>query len=93
MDHFPGYRQVPCLVSPPLESLAVPERAAELARLANDGMAEMASQATALPTGEPGVYAFKADLSMQGRWLFSVAAKVPGERETIVGKVVFTAIQ
>jgi len=30
---------------------------------------------------------------MQGRWLFSVAAKVPGERETVVGKVVFTATQ
>ena len=61
--------------------------------MAPDGMAEMASQVTALSTGEPGVYAFKADLSMQGRLLFSVAAKVPGERETVVGKVVFTATQ
>jgi YtkA-like len=61
--------------------------------MAPDGMAEMASQVTALPTGEPGVYAFKADLSMQGRWLFSVAAKVPGERETVVGKVIFSATQ
>lgn len=43
MDRFPGYRQVPCLVSPPLEALAGPEQAAELARRANDGMAAMAA--------------------------------------------------
>ena len=44
MDRFPGYRQVPCLVSPPLEALAGPEQAAELARRANDGMAAMAAR-------------------------------------------------
>ena len=59
--------------------------------MAPDGMAEMASQVAALPTGEPGIYAFKTDLSMEGRWLFSVAAKVRGERETVIGKVIFKA--
>jgi hypothetical protein len=59
--------------------------------MAPDGMAEMASQATALPTAEPGVYAFKTELSMEGRWLFSVEAKVPGERERVIGKVIFKA--
>ena len=59
--------------------------------MAPEGMAEMASQATALPTGEPGVYAFKTELSMEGRWQFSVEAKVPGEREAVVGKVIFKA--
>ncbi len=44
MDRFPGYRQIPCLVSPPLETLAGPEQAAELARRANDGMAAMAAR-------------------------------------------------
>jgi predicted TIM-barrel fold metal-dependent hydrolase len=44
MDGFPGYRQIPCLVSPPLEALAGPEQAAELARRANDGMAAMAAR-------------------------------------------------
>jgi len=44
MDRFPGYRQIPCLVSPPLEALAAPEQAAELARRANDGMAAMAAR-------------------------------------------------
>jgi len=41
MDQFPGYRQVPCLVSPPLEILTDPDVGAELARIANDEMAEM----------------------------------------------------
>ena len=59
--------------------------------MAPDGMAEMASQVAALPTGEPGIYAFKTDLSMEGRWLFSVAAKVRGEPETVIGKVIFKA--
>jgi YtkA-like len=59
--------------------------------MAPDGMAEMASPVTALPTGEPGIYEFKTDLSMEGRWLFSVAAKVRGEPETVIGKVIFKA--
>ncbi len=54
MDQFPGYRQVPCLVSPPLEALAGPEQAAELARRANDGMAAMA---TRHPARFPGFFA------------------------------------
>ena len=44
MDRFPGYRQAPSLVSPPLEAIADPPGAAELARIANDGMAEMAAR-------------------------------------------------
>jgi hypothetical protein len=59
--------------------------------MAPDGMAEMASPLTPLPSTEPGVYAFKTELSMAGRWLFSIAAKVQGEPETVVGKVTFRA--
>jgi len=44
MDRFPGYSQVPCLVSPPLEVLVGPEQTAELVRRANDGMAAMAAR-------------------------------------------------
>jgi hypothetical protein len=40
---------------------------------------------------KPGVYSFKTDLSMQGRWLLSIAAKVQGEPETVVGKITFRA--
>jgi YtkA-like len=56
-----------------------------------DAMGEMASPLTAVPSNEPGVYSFKTDLSMQGRWLLSIAAKVQGELETVVGKITFRA--
>lgn len=59
--------------------------------MAPDGMADMASPLAPLPSDEPGVYMFKTEIGMPGRWLFSIAAKVQGEPETIVGKVVFTA--
>jgi hypothetical protein len=61
--------------------------------MAPDGMAEMESPVAPVPANEPGVYAFKTDLSMPGRWLLSVAAKVQGEPETVIGKVVFKAIK
>lgn len=54
MDRFPGYCQVPCLVSPPLEALAGPALAAELARRANDGMAAVAARH---PDRFPGFFA------------------------------------
>jgi hypothetical protein len=57
-----------------------------------DGMGEMTSPLIPVPSNEPGVYSFKTDLSMQGRWLLSIAAKVQGEPETIVGKITFRAM-
>ena len=59
--------------------------------MAPDGMAEMVPPITAVPSNEPGVYAFKTELSMAGRWLLSIAAKVQGEPETVVGKIIFRA--
>jgi YtkA-like len=56
-----------------------------------DAMGEMASPLTPVPSNEPGVYSFKTDLSMQGRWLLSIAAKVQDEPETVVGKITFRA--
>jgi hypothetical protein len=56
-----------------------------------DGMGEMASQITPMPSTEPGVYSCKTDLSMQGRWLLSIGAKVQGEPDTVVGKVTLRA--
>jgi hypothetical protein len=56
-----------------------------------DGMGEMASPLTAVPSNEPGVYSFKTELGMAGRWLLSIAAKVQGEPETVVGKITFRA--
>ncbi|MPS29768.1 MAG: amidohydrolase [Alcaligenaceae bacterium] len=44
MDEFPGYQQILTLSSPPIEFVAGPEDSPELARLANDGMAEIVAQ-------------------------------------------------
>jgi predicted TIM-barrel fold metal-dependent hydrolase len=41
MDRYEGYVQVLTLCSPPIEALGEPALAADLARLANDGMAEI----------------------------------------------------
>jgi len=59
--------------------------------MAPEGMAEMSAPLTAVPSTEPGVYSFKTDLSMQGKWLLSIAVKVQGEPETVVGKITFRA--
>ena len=61
--------------------------------MAPDNMADMVSPVAAVPGSEPGVYAFKTDLPMAGRYLLSVAAKVQGEPETVVGKVIFKAVK
>ena len=61
--------------------------------MAPDGMAEMESPVAPLPGSEPGVYAFKTDLPMAGRYQLSVAARVQGEPETVVGKIVFKAVK
>jgi hypothetical protein len=59
--------------------------------MAPDGMAEMASMIVPLPSPEPGVYAFKAPLTMAGRWQLTISAKVPSEPETVIGKITFRA--
>ena len=56
-----------------------------------DSMGEMTAKHTAMPGTDPGVYRFKADLTMAGGWAFKVQAKVPGEAETVEGSVVFKA--
>ena len=56
-----------------------------------DAMGEMASPLIPVSSNEPGVYSFKTDLSMTGQWLLSIAAKVQGEPETVIGKVTFRA--
>src|SRR5258705_2957181 len=57
--------------------------------MAPDGMADMATAIVPLPSPEPGVYAFKAPLTMAGRWLLTVSAKVQGAPETVIGKLTF----
>jgi len=59
--------------------------------MAPDGMAEMESAVAPQPSREPGVYVFKTDLPMAGRYQMTLSAKVQGEPETIVGNVMVTA--
>ena len=56
-----------------------------------DAMGEMTAKHAAVPGAEPGVYRFKADLTMAGGWALKLQAKVPGEAETVEGTVVFKA--
>lgn len=55
-----------------------------------DGMPTMESPLAPEPSSEPGVYSFKTNLPMAGHWLLSIAAKVQGEPETVVGKITYT---
>ena len=59
--------------------------------MAPDGMAEMAPRIDQMPSTEPGVYRFKTNLSMEGRWQLSLGAKVQGETGTVQSKLVLKA--
>ncbi|APG13556.1 heavy metal RND transporter [Bradyrhizobium japonicum] len=61
--------------------------------MAPDGMAEMESAVAPLPSREPGVYAFKTDLPMAGRYQMTLSVKVQGEPETVTGKVIVTGVK
>jgi hypothetical protein len=59
--------------------------------MAPDDMAAMDAPLTPISSDQPGVYTFKTDLIMAGRWRLSIAAKVQGEPETVKGEVIYTA--
>jgi hypothetical protein len=61
--------------------------------MAPDGMADMESPVEPVAASEPGTYAFKTDLPMAGRYQFSLAAKVQGELDTVVSKVIIKAVK
>lgn len=44
MDLFDGYQQIISIATPPLEAYAAPDQAIDLARRANDGMAELVAR-------------------------------------------------
>jgi hypothetical protein len=60
--------------------------------MAPDAMQEMMAPLEQLPSTEPGVYRFKTDLMMQGRWQLSLGAKVQGEDGTVEAKLVLKAL-
>jgi YtkA-like protein len=56
-------------------------------------MEDMDTRIAAMPGGEPGVYSFKANFSMTGRWRLSLGAKVQGETGTVDNKLLITALK
>ena len=57
-----------------------------------ENMGDMTEPVEKLSSTEPGVYRFKAKLTMEGSWALSLAAKVPGEAETVKGKLIIKAV-
>jgi hypothetical protein len=58
-----------------------------------DGMEMMTPHIEAVSSTEPGVYRFKTDLSMAGRWALSLGAKVQGETGTVENKLILKAVR
>ena len=56
-----------------------------------DGMEAMTTPVTPSVGSEPGTYSFKTDFTAPGRWLLTISAKVQGEPETVIGRVIFKA--
>jgi YtkA-like protein len=73
---------------------AVPDAAifAKRIDMAPDAMAEMTAPLEQLPSTEPGVYRFKTNLMMEGRWRLSLGAKVQGEEGTVASQLVLKAV-
>src|SRR5216683_5102939 len=60
--------------------------------MAPDAMEEMTAPLEQLPSTEPGIYRFKTNLTMEGRWRLSLGAKVQGEEGTVVTRLVLKAL-
>jgi hypothetical protein len=56
-----------------------------------DGMGEMAAKLEPIAGGEPGIYQFKTNLDMAGRWALTLGAKVQGETGTVQSKLIVNA--
>lgn len=61
--------------------------------MAPDGMETMATSIIAMPSPAPGLYRFKAKVSMAGGWRLSLRAKVQGEEGTVDDKLVIKAAE
>lgn len=59
--------------------------------MAPDGMEMMTAPIEPLPSTEPGIYRFKANLMMPGGWRLSLGAKVQGETGSLENKLEFKA--
>jgi len=61
--------------------------------MAPEGMEAMAAAIEQLPSSETGVYRFKTDLSMAGKWQLSLGAKVQGEAGKVESRLVIEALK
>jgi hypothetical protein len=59
--------------------------------MAPDGMPTMTTPIEAHPSTESGIYRFKTNLTMEGRWQLSLGAKIQGETGTLQSKLVLRA--
>lgn len=60
--------------------------------MAPDNMEKMTAKIEPAPSTDPGVYRFRADLTAEGRWRLSLAAKVQGETGTVETRLVLKAL-
>jgi predicted TIM-barrel fold metal-dependent hydrolase len=73
MDEFPGYQQIPSLSSPPIEAFATSSQAVDLARIANDSLAELVeahpdrfpSFVASLPLADPAASVSEAERAVR----------------------------
>lgn len=56
--------------------------------MAPDDMEAMTSAIEPAATPKPGVYRFKVDLTDEGRWRISIAAKLQGETGTLQSRLI-----
>ena len=59
--------------------------------MAPDGMNDITSDVTPQPSTEVGAFRFSATFRAAGRWELALAARIPGERNTVMGSVVIRA--
>ncbi|WP_457797894.1 FixH family protein [Methylocystis sp. S23] len=59
--------------------------------MAPDDMEAMTGAIELAQSPAPGLYRFKVDLSDEGRWRISIAAKIQGETGTLQGRLILKA--
>jgi predicted metal-binding membrane protein len=55
------------------------------------GMPEMTGKVTAQPSDQPGLYCFRIETGMAGKWQLVIGAKVPGHTEPVHATVTYNA--
>ena len=79
-------------ISPPPQVADITVEASRI-DMGPDGMAMMAAPLKPAPASAPGVLAFDTDLSMAGRWAFTITARVKGQSAPVKSTIVFTAVE